>query len=181
MVGLEPGDEAHLSRAIWAVGIVRFAEAQEGVHLVDVAPHRFGHKLEAMHQRVTLHFEQVALAVQDAPDELVEQRETLGIAMTDRQSNQVRHLAGQGDRRRLARLRHRRAEQIIIVSRAPQNGIGRCVARDKGADGTAKAVEIGAVLHGHADHAHQKRLACSGAEARCGRRSSAPSSRAGGR
>ena len=40
MLRLEPGDEAR------AVAVVDLAEADEGVHLVHVAPHRLGHRLE---------------------------------------------------------------------------------------------------------------------------------------
>jgi hypothetical protein len=78
MLGLEPGDVP-----AFAVRVLHFAEAQEGVHLADVAPDRFPHRLQPMNERVARHLQQVALAMQDAPDQPVEQGVALRLAVTD--------------------------------------------------------------------------------------------------
>ena len=93
VVGLEPGDEA-----LVAVDLDP-AEADEGVHLVQVAADRLGHALEAEHQRVGGDLEQVALAVEETPDQRVEKRVALGVAVADHKADQVVGGAGQGDRR----------------------------------------------------------------------------------
>ena len=175
MLGLEPGDIA-----LRAVGIGRFPEAHKGMHLVDVAPHALGHELQAMDQRIARYFEQRALSAQDAPDEVVQQGEAFGVAVADRQPDQFADTPGQGDRRSAGYGRRGIAEEIVIVRRAPQHLIGRCAPCHERADGVAESVEIRTVLDGHADQAHQKRLACSAGGAICGRRFSAPASLAGG-
>ena len=83
VLGLEPGDEA------LAILALDPAEAQEGVHLVQIAADRARHAVEPMHQRIARHVEQRALAVQDAPDQAVEQGVALRIAVADDEPDQL--------------------------------------------------------------------------------------------
>ena len=75
MLGLEPGDEA------FAVLRLQPPEAQKGMHLVDVAAHAFAHPPEAMHERIAGDLQEIALAMQNAPDERIEKRVALRVAM----------------------------------------------------------------------------------------------------
>ena len=60
VLGLEQGDEARCPRP------VNLAEADEGVHLVNVAPHRFAPALEPADERVGCVVERAAIALSAA-------------------------------------------------------------------------------------------------------------------
>jgi hypothetical protein len=87
---LEPGDE------VLAAVLLHAAEAQEGVHLMDVAAHAFAHQPEPMHERIAGDVEKAALAVQHAPDEGVEERVTLRVAVRHHVGDELVHGARQG-------------------------------------------------------------------------------------
>ena len=74
------------SRPSWS----HAAEAHEGVHLVQVAPHGARHQIEPVHQRIAGDLEQIALAVEHAPDEPVEQGVALRIAVADHMLDRAR-------------------------------------------------------------------------------------------
>ena len=162
VVGLEPGDEA-----LVAVGLDP-AEADEGMHLVQVAADRLGHALEAEHQRVGGDLEQVALAVEETPDQRVEKRVAFGIAVAHNEADQVVGGAGQRDRRGVVaadvreKRRHTAAGPADLLR--PEAGGGEL------AHGLAEAGEVGA--GGERDLGHAKRLSCSGGRTRRLRRSS---------
>ena len=62
---------------MFAALIIDAAETNERRHLVHVAPHGFFHAAETMHQRVGRDRHQLALALRDAMEQLVKQREAL--------------------------------------------------------------------------------------------------------
>ena len=136
VVGLEPGDEA-----LVAVDLDP-AEADEGVHLVQVAADGLGHALEAEDQRVGGDLEQVALAVEEAPDQGVEEGVALGVAVADHEADQVVGGAGQGDRRGIVaadvREKRRHAAGGPADLLRPKAGGGEL------AHGLAEASEVGA-------------------------------------
>ena len=66
VVGLEPSD------VVVATVILHTAEAQERGHLVMVALHGLLHQPEAMHERIGFDQQQGALAMKDAPKQLIE-------------------------------------------------------------------------------------------------------------
>ena len=124
------------------------AEAQEGVHLVEVAPDRLRHRLEPVHERVARDLEELALAVQDAPEERVEERVALRVAVADHEADEL----GDGPRQRRpgGRLGRRRpaAEEVRRAARrSPRPPASRRRARPATRRRTARAeaVEIGAV------------------------------------
>ena len=92
MLGLEEGDVA-----------LRLAggapEAPEGMHLVDVAPHRLRHEFQAVDERLGRDLEEVALAVQHAPEEPVQKRVALRVAVADDALDEGRDGAGEAERR----------------------------------------------------------------------------------
>jgi hypothetical protein len=69
---------------------------------LQVAPDRLAHHLDAVDERIVLHRQQGALAVQQAPDERMEQCKPLRIAVAHHVFDQVRDGAWQGHRRRVA-------------------------------------------------------------------------------
>lgn len=69
VIGLEPGDEVR-----GAVLVCHLAEAHEGVHLVRVAPHRFGELLAAAHLGIGLVLHEARSAL-EPPQHPVEQAE----------------------------------------------------------------------------------------------------------
>ncbi|GJD32944.1 hypothetical protein PMNALOAF_4225 [Methylobacterium adhaesivum] len=75
VVGLEPRDEALGPLALDP------AEPQEGVHLVQVAGDGLGHPLQAVDQGIARHLQQATLAVENAPDQGVEESVAFGVAM----------------------------------------------------------------------------------------------------
>ena len=75
MIGLKPGDEMR-----GAVLFCHFAKADEGVHLVRIAAHRFGEFLDAAHLRVGLVLHQPRIAL-EPPQHLIEQPEARRIGM----------------------------------------------------------------------------------------------------
>ena len=85
MLRLEPGDKA------FAIRILDAAEAHEGGHLVQVAPHRLFHLLQPMDQRIGEDRQQHAVFVEQPPQQLVQQRETLRIAMAQHGCVRGRH------------------------------------------------------------------------------------------
>ena len=77
MVGLEP---SHIA------GLILFgddAEPDEGAHLVRVALNRMGQSTRTLDGRIGQVVKHVPFALMDAPDQAVEQRETLLIARLD--------------------------------------------------------------------------------------------------
>ena len=91
MVGLEPGNVAFVGHVGHA------AKPQEGMHLVEVAPYGFCQHGEAMNERIAVHIDQRALTMADAPDELIEQRVSFRIAMTDDKTDELGNVARQRD------------------------------------------------------------------------------------
>ena len=162
VVGLEPGDEALVS-----VGLDS-SEADEGVHLVQVATDRLGHALEAEHQRIGGDLEQVALTVKETPDQRVEKRVAFGLAVAHHKADQVVGGAGQGDRRGIVAADVR--EKSRHTAGGPADLLGPKAGGGELAHGLAEAREVGA--SGKRDLGHAKRLSCSGGRTRRLRRSS---------
>ena len=93
--------------------------------------------------------QQVPFAVQDAPDQAVQQRVTLGIAMAHHKADQRRHPPRQsanGGRWTGQRL----AEQISAVARGEDDSLRRHRIRHEGPHRPAKPVEIGTLRQRHA-------------------------------
>ena len=111
MLRLEPGDE------MLAVLGLDAAEAQERGHLVHVAAHGFLHALQPVHQRIGCDREQLALAMRDAPEQFVEQREALGIAVAHDVLGKA-HVGRRHAERDAAVRRRLAAEQIAGAARA---------------------------------------------------------------
>ncbi len=146
MLRLEPSDEA------LRAGLVHAAEAQEGVHLVDVAPDRPRHEVEAMHQRIARDVEQARARRAACARQGVEQRVALRVAVADSLVDAVADGAGKQERRRrraslflwregrrLERERHR-------CARPPSTRpVGRDARGHERPHGLAEAVEIGAL------------------------------------
>jgi hypothetical protein len=86
---LKPGNET-----LAATLLLDSAEAQEGVHLMDVATHVLAHQLEPVDERVAGDIQEAALAMDHAPDERVEERVTLGIAVRHHVGDERVHGAG---------------------------------------------------------------------------------------
>jgi hypothetical protein len=111
---LEPGDEA-----LPLLG-VQTPKAYEGVHLVDVAPHRLGHAREPVDQRVRGVLQEVPLAVDETPECLVEQSATFPIPVADdvlreaHERGRHRNWCGAG--------RERRVEQLAVLAFVPEDG-----------------------------------------------------------
>ena len=162
VVGLEPGDEALVSVDLGS------SEADEGMHLVQVAADRLGHAFEAEHQRVGGDLEQVALTVKETPDQRVEKRVALGVAVADDEADQVVGGARQGDRRGIVAADVRKKRRH--TTGGPADLLGPKAGGGELAHGLAEAGEVGA--GGKPDLGHAKRLSCSGGRTRRLRRSS---------
>ena len=87
MVGFEPGDEAR--RAV----LVHLAEADEGAHLVNVAPHVLGERFQSANQRIGLILQQFGLGAQPG-QRGVEQRPALRIGGQRGAARKVHERAG---------------------------------------------------------------------------------------
>ena len=139
MVRLEPGDEALRARRLRTR-----RKRRKACILCRSRRDRLAHALEAMDERIARDLEEVALAVQDAPDEAVEQGVALGVAVGD-------HHAGSGRRRRAAGAsgapsrRTSSARTGRATRRSDQaTRSGGDPGRDEAAGGRAEAVEVGA-------------------------------------
>ena len=91
IVGFEPGDVARR-----AIRHRQFAEADEGAHLVHVAPDILGHPFDPPDQRIGLIAHQAGLRA-DADQQGVEQREAFGIAVAERGARQIDERARHGE------------------------------------------------------------------------------------
>ena len=149
MLRLEPGDEMRVPLA------ADFAEADEGVHLVLVAPHRLGHRGDLRDIGIGRDLQQVVMAAQP-PQQAIEHGEALGIAMQDRDLRQFdefgRDVEGAVVRRFRQRRRGRRRTVRRVALHAPGH-IGRLhVVEHQRARGLAPAVEIGFAVEGDEVH-----------------------------
>ena len=114
--------------------------------------------------------EEVALAVQHPPDELVEECARSRWQTTSRMRSPGLPAASNGAAppppfRRRTGPAHRRSRRRHAGARAPRLRAG---ARPR------ETLEIGRILQGDTDDAHAKRLSCSARSVRCWRRSSRP-------
>ena len=169
MLRLEPGDE------MLAVLGLDAAEAQERGHLVHVAAHGFLHALQPVHQRIGCDREQLALAMRDAPEQFVEQREALGIAVAHDVLGKP-HISRRHAERDAAFRRRLAAEQIAIPH-APGHVARRDLRADQPARGVAEVLERVLARERHAKHllveklaAHANNGSCSGCGASFARR-----------
>ena len=153
MLRLEPGGEA------FEAFMVHAAEAHEGVHLVQVAPHGARHEIEPMHQRIAGDLQQIALAVEHAPDEPVEQRIAFRIAVADHMLDEPGHALRNRHGRCIAG--HIVTEQRRRIVDLEDHVLRRQLLRDQPPHGTAKGVEIGAGLQGDAVEIHAISLSSS--------------------
>ena len=138
MVGLEESDEAR------ALLVLDFAEADEGVHLVEVAADLLGHPLEPVEQGIGAILHRPAVGAQ-LEQHGVEQGEALGVRMADRLFRQVDEAARHGEawtRRRRAACRDRRTGRRSPPSTCHDDRRRRDAGLGQPARGIAPAVEI---------------------------------------
>src|SRR5688572_4159969 len=92
--GLKPSDES-----FFAFGrIVYLPETKEGMHLVEIATDLLVLNLEVSNRGIAVHFQQMRLSAEHAPDGVVGLRIFIGISMTHDGPGQLRKIAGQADR-----------------------------------------------------------------------------------
>ncbi len=123
MLGLEPGDERTLP-----AGTGHRPEADEGRHLVEIAPDRTCHRLGPGHIRVALVGEECRLPLQ-TQQHAVEQREPARVAMADDRLRQFqeasRHSQLAAGRVGQTSLRGTAREQIVRLGSQPPCDIAR--------------------------------------------------------
>ena len=152
MLGLEPGDVQR--RAALVVAIGDRPEADEGLHLVHVAPHRLRHLVGAQPVGIERIGAQTGLDL-EAPEQPIEQAEAIGVAVQDDA------LAERQERRRRADRRHRSGAaadggghrgdmrigveeiELGVVGAVPADAIGRDLRGPQLAAGAPEAGEIG--------------------------------------
>ena len=116
MLGLEPGDELLATRGLVCS---HEAEADEGVHLVNVAAHGFAPLLKLAHVAIRGHGKEVAFAtVRETPNHTVEHSPAPRVAVRA-------HAAG--DVEKCGRDFRHRAPRGCIVCRGEKSGLLRVV------------------------------------------------------
>ncbi len=122
----------------------QFAEANEGAHLVDVAPHLLGEMVEPPPQRIGLVIDRRRCVAQPHQHR-VEQREALGVAVEDHRPGQIEEALRHRERRQLRRRQGiaGAAEQVPpFAVNVPDEGIGSDIGQCRSPRGIAPAFEI---------------------------------------
>ena len=142
MIRFEPGHHP------FAALDLRLPEAHKGVHLVQIAAQRLFHAVQPVHQRIAGDGRQRRFAVADAPDQLIQQRVTLRVAVADQQFDHLRHLPRQGNRRRLGQdILRENGRHIVEHHVAGRHGIGQQPPQRR-----TEAIQVGAMRQRHTDH-----------------------------
>lgn len=141
MLGLEPGDEGTV-----LASSRHGPEADEGRHLVEVAPHRARHRLRPGDIGIDAVVEQRRLLLQ-AQQHAVEQGEAATVPVADHRLGQIKEAPGH---REIARLRLRRCQRIPGSKQAapafapiPFHVLGRCARLRQPARLGTPACEVG--------------------------------------
>ena len=150
MLRFEPGDEPRPVRRL------DFAKADEGGHLVPIAPHRALHVLKPAHQRIAGDLQE-ARRLPKSEESGIKQIVAGRLLMAANQIGQVkktgRHAQRRACRRGLGRLLLR--EKVVLSLRASRHKTD-CVSpqasRRRGARGLAKALEIDLALQANDLH-----------------------------
>ena len=131
-----------------------FPKAHVGLHLVQVAADRLGHRLEPHDVGVDGDLHQAGLATQ-SPQHAVEEREAIDIAMQARRGalfdERARHVERGLRVRRIAR-RVGIDEQRIVVADRPGHVLGRDIVDREASRGAAPAGEVGLVREDDRTH-----------------------------
>jgi hypothetical protein len=151
MLRLKPRDEAFL-----VLIVDQAAKAQKGVHFVDVATDRFRHLLQAVDERIALHLQKCALAVEDTPNQSVEQRVAFPITVADHQLDELADSPRQRDRPGRTQTFAREEDRHVLGF--PHNSRRRDPSGDQRSHSISEAIEIGAWCEGDVMQAHQNKL-----------------------
>lgn len=145
--GLEPGDEAGV------IALGDFAEADEGVHFVDIAPDGLGEAAGAVHLRVG-RVTQDMRCFHNPQKQTVEKRKALRVAVQEGGAGKAEEVPGNGEGARGFGWQFGSGEQVFgLAAGLPDDIMRRGAAEDERAGGGAPAFEV--VFSGETDDGHR--------------------------